>query len=147
MIACEPGLSRWKHAIDFYTALTQITSGRMFPLLMADKLGDFIVGTAIETIETEKLISEFEQVIVDDVYNNDKPVDAVVGNLQDFIKAKGIKINSVVVEDVYSPSATAASNVNTWFNASRLQQAREFVYEVIQNTTLWSSSHSSVPLG
>jgi hypothetical protein len=33
----------------------------MFPLLMADKLGDFIVGTAIETIETEKLVSEFEE--------------------------------------------------------------------------------------
>jgi len=108
----------------------------MFPLLMADKLGDFIVGTAIETIETEKLISEFEQVIVDDVYNNDKPVEAVVGNLQDFIKAKGIKINSVVVEDVYTPSATAAANVNTWFTASRLERARELVYEVMKNTLL-----------
>jgi len=32
----------------------------MFLLLMADRLGDFIVGTAMETIETEKLISEFE---------------------------------------------------------------------------------------
>jgi len=127
VIACEPSLSKWKHAIDFYTALTQITSGRVFPLLMADKLGDFIVGTAIETIETEKLISEFEQVIVNDVYNNDKPVGDVMGNLQDFIKAKGIKINSVVVEDVYAPSAAATANVNHWYSAGKLGAARQKV--------------------
>jgi hypothetical protein len=63
----------------------------MFPLLMADKLGDFIVGTAVETIETEKLISEFEEVIINDVYENDKPVDSVVNNLQEYIQAKGIQ--------------------------------------------------------
>ncbi|KAF9530874.1 hypothetical protein CPB83DRAFT_809736 [Crepidotus variabilis] len=132
IIACEPALSQWTHAVDFYTALAQITSGRMFPLLMADKLGEYIVGTAIETIETEKLIAEFENVIVDDVYNNDKKVDDVVGNLQDFIKKKGIQVNTVVVEDVYNPSDTAMKNVFAWAGAKNLGAAQSTVERVAE---------------
>lgn len=45
----------------------------MFPLLIANKLGDF-VGTALETIDPEKLNKEFEQEIVKDVYENDTSV-------------------------------------------------------------------------
>ncbi|KAF9530877.1 hypothetical protein CPB83DRAFT_849794 [Crepidotus variabilis] len=130
VIACEPGLSRWKHAIDFYTALSEITSGRMFPLLMADKLGEYIVGTAIETIETEKLISEFENTILEDVYDKDKKVEDVVGNLQDYIKTRGIQVNTVVVEDVYRSSDTSKKNVVSWRNAKSLGVARDKVAEV-----------------
>lgn len=81
VIACEPSLSNWSYAVDFYTAIAQITSGQLLPLRMADKLGDYIVGTAIETIETEDLISQFKNVIVDEVYNNEEKVDDVVDNL------------------------------------------------------------------
>ena len=116
-----------QHAVDFYNALTKITSGRIFPLLMADKLGDYIVGSAVETIETEKLIHEFEQVIVDGVYNKDQSVDSVAGNLQDYIKSKGIRLNTVVVEDVYVPSAIALSNVRAWTAAKSVGVAREEV--------------------
>jgi hypothetical protein len=102
----------------------------MFPLLMADKLGDFIVGTAVETIETEKLISEFEQVIVDDVYENDKPLESVVNNLQEFIQAKGIQVNTVVMEDVYAENEVATSNVATWLTAKNLGAASSKVASV-----------------
>ena len=116
-----------QNAVDFYNALTKITSGRIFPLLMADKLGDYIVGSAVETIETEKLIHEFEQVIVDDVYNKDQSVDSVAGILQDYIKSKGIRLNTVLVEDVYVPNPTATSNVRAWTAAKSIGVAREEV--------------------
>ena len=103
-----------QNAVDFYNALCQITSGRMLPLLMADKLGDFIVGTALETIETENLVSQFEKVIVDDVYDKDKPVELVVGNLHEYIKSKGIKVNTIVMDNVYASSERAMENVHTW---------------------------------
>jgi hypothetical protein len=94
---------------------------------MADKLGDYIVGSAVETIETEKLIHEFEQVIVDDVYNKDQSVDSVAGILQDYIKSKGIRLNTVLVEDVYVPNPTATSNVRAWTAAKSIGVAREEV--------------------
>ncbi|SRR6266540_5671026 len=105
----------------------------MFPLLMADKLGDFIIGTAVETIETEKLISEFEQVIIDDVYSNEKPVDSVVNNLQEYIKSKGIQVNTVVVEDVYNSSPTAKNNVAAWAASKTVGVGKGMVKEASLN--------------
>jgi len=102
----------------------------MFPLLMADKLGDFIIGTALETIETEKLVSEFEQLIVDDVYNNDKPIKSVVSNLQGFIKSRGIQVNTVVMDDVYSSSKKATENVQTWTLSPSIALAKGKVQRV-----------------
>ena len=92
----------------------------MFPLLMANKLGDFIVGTALETIDTEKLIEEFEQGIVKDVYENDTPVHQVVSNLQEYIQSNGTQINRVVMEDIYCPSSVARRNVATWLTSKNV---------------------------
>jgi hypothetical protein len=102
----------------------------MFPLLMADKIGDFIVGTALETIETEKLISEFQQVIVKDVYANDTPVHEVVSNLQEQIQSKGIQMSSVEMEDVYSPSSVAEKNVTTWLMSKNVKTGSSNVASV-----------------
>ncbi|KAF8960694.1 hypothetical protein BDZ97DRAFT_1289607 [Flammula alnicola] len=132
VIACEPALSKYKNAVDFYAALTQITSGRVFPLLMADKLGDYIVGTALETIETEKLISEFEQVIVNDVYGNATPVEKVTENLQEYLKAKGTKINTMAVDDVYVGSAAAMNNVALWGGAENIAKVRHRVATITE---------------
>ncbi|KAJ3499131.1 hypothetical protein NLJ89_g10132 [Agrocybe chaxingu] len=124
VIACEPALSMYKHAVDFYSALAQITSGRIFPLTMADKLGDYIVGTAIETIETENLIGEFEKVIVDEVFAKDAPVESVVDNLQEFMKSRGVQINSVTVEGGYAETETFKKKVNIWHNSKTVGAAR-----------------------
>jgi hypothetical protein len=96
----------------------------MFPLLMADKLGDYIVGTAVETIETEKLIAEFEQVIVNDVYTNSKPIEDVAENLQTFMQQRGVKINTVEVDNIYNETAATISNVAKWRAGEDLSRAR-----------------------
>ncbi|KIM42301.1 hypothetical protein M413DRAFT_444728 [Hebeloma cylindrosporum] len=127
VIACEPRLSQYKNAVDFYTALTQITSGKMFPLLMADKLGDYIVGTAIETMETEKLIGEFEQVILDDVYTKAMPMEDVAQNLQAFMEQRGVKIKTMEVENVYNETETTRQNVAYWEGAKKVKHARRMV--------------------
>ena len=97
---------------------------------MADKLGDFIVGTALETIETEKLIKEFEQVIVKDVYENNTPVHKVVHDLQGYIQSKGIQMNRVVVGNVYQPSSMAERNVTTWLTSKNVESGRSSVTPV-----------------
>ena len=96
----------------------------MFPLLMADQLGDYIVGTIIETIETEKLIGEFEQVIVDDVYTKAKPMEDVAQNLQAFLKERGVKIKTIKVENVYNETEATRQNVGKWSAAEKLKEAR-----------------------
>jgi len=114
----------------------------MFPLLMADKLGDFIIGTALETIETEKLVSQFEQLIVDDVYDNDKPIESVVGNLQEYIKSRGIQVNTVVMDDVYSSSKKAMENVQTWTLSPSIALAKGKVQRVTFRWLMSAYSHT-----
>jgi Mg-chelatase subunit ChlD len=125
VIACEPGLSRYHNAVDFYTALVQITSGMMFPLLMAEKLGEYIVGTAVETIETEKLIGEFEHIIVNDVYDKDTPIEVVTENLREKMKERGAKINTMNIENVYNDSEESRKNVAMWQVSADIQSARK----------------------
>ena len=102
----------------------------MFPLLMADKLGDYIVGTVIETIETEKLIGEFEQVILNDVYTNATPIADVAQNLQAFMQERGVKINTIEVENVYNETPATKQNVAYWGAAENLSKARKKVVPV-----------------
>jgi len=91
---------------------------------MADELGDYIVGTAIETIETEKLIGEFEQVILDDVYTKAMPMEDVAQNLQAFLQQRGVKIKTIEVENVYNETETTRQNVAHWEGSLKLNQAR-----------------------
>ncbi|RXW19987.1 hypothetical protein EST38_g5858 [Candolleomyces aberdarensis] len=124
VIACEPSLSRYIHAVDFYRAICQICSGRMVPLLNASQLGDYIVGSAVETIETEKLIGEFQSVILEDVYGQGKPIEEVMNNVQAQLTERNVQIQTLNVEDVYAPSVEADHNTNVSASAATLGSAR-----------------------
>ena len=91
---------------------------------MADKLGDYIVGTAIETIETESLIKEFENVIVDDVYGGGTSIDKVTSDLQEKLNQKGSKINTIAVDNIYNETPVTKANTNIWHSAKNIAEAR-----------------------
>ena len=97
---------------------------------MAEKLGDYIVGTAIETIETEKLIAEFEEVIVDDIYGSETPVEQVTDRLHSKLADTGVQINTLNVENIYNESPQSTSNANVWSNATTIAAARPKVVRV-----------------
>ncbi|KAF5309292.1 hypothetical protein D9611_014666 [Ephemerocybe angulata] len=124
VVACEPSLSRYLNAVDFYKALCQITSGRMVPLLNAAQLGDFIVGSAVETVETEKLINEYQSTILEDVYGQGKPVEEVIQQMQQKMAERKTEIKTFNVENPYEQSRESESNVNVWAQAKSLGNAK-----------------------
>ena len=101
---------------------------------MADKIGDYIIGTVVETIETEKLIGEFGQIILNDVYSNATPTADVAQKLQASMKEKGVEINTIEVENVYNETEASKKNVASWGTAENLKQGREAVTPV---SSLW----------
>ncbi|KAF8154515.1 hypothetical protein B0H34DRAFT_716831 [Crassisporium funariophilum] len=127
VIACEPALSRYQNAVDFYNALTELTNGRMLPLMMAERLGDYIVGTAVETIETENLIGEFRKIIVDDVYGKATPLETVMENIQQRVNERGGQINSIQVDNIYNETVETRRNVNVWHKAQSVQHGSKSV--------------------
>jgi len=90
---------------------------------MAERLGDYIVGTAIETIETEKLIAQFEEVIVDDIYGSDTPMEQVTTKLHRRLADAGVQINTLSVENVYNQSPQSTLNTSVWLNAPMIAAA------------------------
>ncbi|KAH6909938.1 hypothetical protein BKA70DRAFT_180435 [Coprinopsis sp. MPI-PUGE-AT-0042] len=130
VIACEPTLSHYKHAVDFYRALTEITSGRMVPLLNASQLGDYIIGSALETLATEELIAQFQDTILEDVYGQGKSVEEVIERVQQQLAQQKVQMQTLQVDDVYAPSKEAEANVFSWKNAGKLSDARDMVQEV-----------------
>jgi len=107
-----------------------IHSGKIFSLMMADKLGDYIVGTAVETIETEKLIKEFEHIIVDDVYGGATPFYQVTNNLQETLQKKGSQINTMAVDNIYNETAETRANTNIWHSSKNIADARQNLSQV-----------------
>ncbi len=55
MIACEPALSGYQHAADFFQGLVQITGAMLVPLTTASLLSHVILGIAGEAMDLERL--------------------------------------------------------------------------------------------
>ena len=126
-----PGILTFSHMCQVQPVhIPSYVSGKIFSLMMADKLGDYIVGTAVETIETEKLIKEFENVIVDDVYTADTPIDKVTSNLQEKLNQKGFKINTMAVDNIYNETSVTRANTNIWHSVKNIADARERISPV-----------------
>jgi hypothetical protein len=111
--------------------------------MIADKLGDYIVGTVVETVETERLIEEFEKVILDDVYNKSQPMEAVAQNLQQFIADRGVEITTMNVEDIYTRSNITMQNQSAWASAPTLNSARANITPVHELSVRAFSSNSN----
>ncbi|KAG0697722.1 hypothetical protein DFH29DRAFT_1003506 [Suillus ampliporus] len=58
-IACEPSLSHFHNALDFYRGLTHITAGIVVPLLDSKVMSTCIIGSALESLAIQDLINEY----------------------------------------------------------------------------------------
>lgn len=95
--------------------------------MMADKLGDYIAGTAVETIETEKIIKEFEHIIIDDIYGAEIPIEKVTNDLQGKLHEKGSKMNTMAIDTIYNETAETRANINIWYTSKNIADARQHV--------------------
>ncbi|KAF8960699.1 hypothetical protein BDZ97DRAFT_1832376 [Flammula alnicola] len=130
VVGCEPELGTYKNAVDFYKGLSEITSGKMFPLTDADQLGDYVVGTALEAIAMENLITRYQKNIVRSVYGKSKPVEEVVDDMDKRLKDMGVKMNTIEVENIYNVTEKTEANKNFWKTASDIAAARKMVWEI-----------------
>jgi hypothetical protein len=58
--ACEPSVSRYMFAADFFIGIAKITEGKCLPLTSANLLAQVIVGGAAEEASLEALLEEVE---------------------------------------------------------------------------------------
>lgn len=86
----------------------------MIPLVNAFQLGDYIVGSAVETMETERLVDEYEEQIAEEVFVQGKPLEEVVQRVQERMTSAKENVTPLEVEDCYNPSPNAQSSADMW---------------------------------
>ncbi|KAF8555704.1 hypothetical protein OG21DRAFT_1410470 [Imleria badia] len=123
-VACEPALSGYSYATDFYQAITSITSGLMLPLTTADLLSHAIVGSVLENLDMERLVREVGHAVAQRILGNNESVDDVARELHEKLLLRNESTKKVVIESIYKESPEAAHNVSVFMHASSLAEAR-----------------------
>jgi hypothetical protein len=129
-VACEPALSSYQFATDFYKALVDITSGIMLPLTTADLLAHAIVGLVLENLDMERLVREVGQAVAQRILGNNESVDDVARELHEKLLLRNESTKKVVIESIYRDSDEARHNVEVFSRASNLAEARPHLRKV-----------------
>ncbi|KAJ2919164.1 hypothetical protein MD484_g1245, partial [Candolleomyces efflorescens] len=129
-VACEPALSGYSYATDFYQAITSITSGLMLPLTTADLLTHAIVGSVLENLDMERLVREVGHAVAQRILGNNESVDDVARELHEKLLLRNESTKKVVIESIYKESEEAKHNVAVFTQAPSLKEARPLLKRV-----------------
>ncbi|KAI0731924.1 hypothetical protein C8Q72DRAFT_182408 [Fomitopsis betulina] len=129
-VACEPALSGYAYATDFFQALVNITSGLMLPLTTADLLTHAIVGSVLENLDMERLVREVGEAVSQRILGNNESVDDVARELHERLLLRNESTKKVVIESIYRDCEEAKHNVNVYLNSATLADARPHLKRV-----------------
>lgn len=129
-VACEPALSGYSYATDFYQAITNITSGLMLPLTTADLLVHAIVGSVLENLDMERLVREVGAAVSQRIHGNNESVDDVARELHERLLLRNESTKRVIIESIYRETEEAKHNVDVYMNAPSLREARPHLKRV-----------------
>jgi len=129
-VACEPALSGYSYATDFFQAITNITSGLMLPLTTADLLTHAIVGSVLENLDMERLVREVGEAVSQRILGNNESVDDVARELHERLLLRNESTKRVVIESIYRESEEAKHNVSVYMQAPSLAEARPLLKRV-----------------
>lgn len=121
-VACEPSLSRFHNALDFYRGLTRITAGIVVPLLDARVMSTCIIGSALESLAIQDLINEYRKTL-DELVASREP-SLVVKYLHALMRVRGRTADQLIMENIYAMSDDRKENVDIWSSARSLADAK-----------------------
>lgn len=121
-MACEPALSGYQYGIDFFRALTIISSGIVVPLTTAALLSHVIVGSALEQMDMERLIEEVGMAVAERVHSGLETVDDVARELHSKLLLRNESTKQLVVESIHVRSFRARSGTSLELTLSHRTQ-------------------------
>lgn len=81
VVSCEPALSGYRFGVDLFRAFTLITSATLIPLTNASLLAKVIVGSAVEHMDIDRIVSELGPAIGQLIHSGQQSVDDVANEL------------------------------------------------------------------
>ncbi|GAA6059913.1 hypothetical protein JCM10212_005296 [Sporobolomyces blumeae] len=129
-VACEPALSGYQFGLDFFRALTIITSALLVPLTTAALLSHVIVGSALEHMDMERLIREVGRAVAERIHMGMQTVDDVARELHERLLLRGEETKQLQFESIHRETDETRHNVETFVNAPDLQSAKPLLQKV-----------------
>lgn len=147
VVACEPALSGYQHAVDFYQGLVAITGGMLVPLTTASLLSHVVIAAAGEVMDLERLHHEVGDAVLDRMRSlslsmgdeqSSSLMDQVTHELHEKLLLRNESTKQLIVESIYRESegtrvthAESAHNVRIWSQAPDVPSARPHIRKVI----------------
>ncbi|KAG1762151.1 hypothetical protein EDD22DRAFT_886705 [Suillus occidentalis] len=126
VIACEPTLSQYyKRASDFYAGLVKRTGGKVVNLGDLSILSTLVAGSALEVADGEKYVTQYQA--------QKLSAGEISQRLHKNFVTAGAQHSTLVVDNTYEESTQGNPNVDVWFNAENLDEARNKIQEVQGN--------------
>ena len=113
VVACEPALSGYQHAVDFYQGLVTITGGLLVPLTTASLLSHVVIAAAGEVMDLDRLHREVGDAVLDRMRSlslsmGDDPssslMDQVTHELHEKLLLRNESTKQLIVESIYRES-------------------------------------------
>ncbi|WFC95160.1 Splicing factor [Malassezia brasiliensis] len=140
VVACEPALSGYQHAVDFYQGLVTITGGLLVPLTTASLLSHVVIAAAGEVMDLDRLHREVGDAVLDRMRSlslsmGDDPssalMDQVTHELHEKLLLRNESTKQLIVESIYRESEESTHNVRIWSQAPDVPTARPHIRKVV----------------
>jgi hypothetical protein len=111
MVACEPALSGYTYAADFYQALVRITGAQLLPLTSASLLAHVIIGAAGEAMDLDRLHREVGDAVAErlrtmslEASGESDVMDEVTRELHQSLRLRNENTKQLYIESIYRES-------------------------------------------
>ncbi|UZJ57284.1 hypothetical protein CBS101457_006604 [Exobasidium rhododendri] len=138
MVACEPALSGYTYAADFYQALVQITGAQLLPLTSASLLAHVIIGAAGEAMDLDRLHREVGDAVAERMRSMSLEsstggdiMDEVTRELHQSLRLRNESTKQLYIESIYRESEASQNNIKIWTQSPDLATARPHLKRVI----------------
>lgn len=139
MVACEPALSGYTYAADFYQALVRITGAQLLPLTSASLLAHVIIGAAGEAMDLDRLHREVGDAVAERLRSmslesssgGNDIMDEVTRELHQSLRLRNENTKQLYIESIYRESEASQHNIEIWTRAPDLATARPLLKRVV----------------
>ena len=100
-----------------------------FPLVLANNLADYIIGTVLGACDIEAAVSKYGPDIINS-HNMGTPVADIISEMSAKLKGEGVTMNTFTVENIYTNSSESLQNKAVWSSTEDLVAGRASVSSV-----------------
>jgi len=113
-IGCQPALSRYRFATDFFIACAERTNGQAIALDSAQALADVIMGASMEEMDLAKLTDVIERQVINlRAEAPELPEDEYISRVTEELQAQGIATRQVKSKALQSHTSAFVSRATT----------------------------------